>query len=78
MVNWLRMTKVELHYDLVRKLEDADAEAVSRIHGYFGVLKVKIANSLDKITVDYDATRLSRSDLEGALVSYGIPIRRTA
>jgi hypothetical protein len=78
MLNWHRMTKVELQYDLVRKLEDADAEAVARVHGYFGVLKVKIASSLDKITVDYDASRLSRRDLEGALVSYGVPIRRTA
>jgi hypothetical protein len=72
------MTKVELHYDLVRKLEDADADAVSRVHGFFGVLKVKIANSLDKITVDYDASRLSRQDLEGALLRYGVPIRRPA
>lgn len=72
------MTKVELQYDLVRKLDDADANAVSRVHGFFGVLKVKIANSLDKISVDYDASRLSRLDLEGVLVRYGIPIRRTA
>ena len=72
------MTKVELHFDLVRKMEDPDADAVSRVHGVFGVLRVKIANSLDRITVDYDASRLSRSDLEGALVSHGIPIRRTA
>jgi hypothetical protein len=59
-------------------LEDADAEAVSRVHGYFGVLRVKVANSLDKISVDYDATRLSRNDLENALLRYGIPIRRNA
>lgn len=72
------MTKVELHYDLVRKLEDADADAVARVHGYFGVLKVKIANTLDKISVDYDATRLSRNDLENALLRYGVPIRRNA
>jgi hypothetical protein len=71
------MTKVDLQFDLVRKLEDADAEAVGRVNGYFGVERVQIAKSLDKITVEYDASRLSRRDLEGALVRYGVPIRRT-
>lgn len=70
------MTKVELQYDLVRKLEDADAQAVASVHGYYGIQRVHIAPSLDRITVDYDASRLSRRDVEGALVRYGVPIRR--
>lgn len=70
------MTKVELKYDLVRKLEDADADAVARVHGFYGIQKVDIAPALDKINVSYDASRLSPRDVEGALVRYGVPIRR--
>lgn len=70
------MTKVELEYDLVRKLEDADADAVARVHGFYGIQKVNIAPSLEKINVAYDASRLSPRDVEGALVRYGVPIRR--
>jgi hypothetical protein len=72
------MTNVELQYDLVRKLEDADADAVARVHGYFGIQRVRVASSLDKITVDYDASRLSRLDVEAALLRYGVPIHRAA
>ena len=71
------MTNVELQYDLVRKLEDEDAAAVARVHGYFGIQRVRIANSLDKITVDFDASRLSRLDVEAALLRYGVPIHRS-
>ena len=70
------MTKVELKYDLVRKLEDADADAVDRVHAFYGIQKVDIAPALDKINVAYDASRLSPRDVEGALVRYGVPIRR--
>ena len=72
------MTKVELQYDLVRKLEDADADSVDRAHAVYGIERVQIGKSLDRITVDSDASRLSRPDVEGALVRCGVPIRRTA
>ncbi len=70
------MTKVELEYDLVRKLEDADTDAISNVHGFYGIQRVKIEPGLDKIHVAYDASRLSARDVEGALVRYGVPIRR--
>ena len=70
------MTKVELQYDLVRKLEDADAAAVADVHGFYGIQRVQIAPTLDRITVDYDASRLSEKDVESALVRYGVPIVR--
>ncbi len=70
------MTKVQLHYDLVRKLEDADSEALARIHSVYGMARVQAAPSLDRITVDYDASRLSPKDVENWLVRIGLPIRR--
>jgi copper chaperone CopZ len=70
------MTKVQLHYELERPLQDADAEAVANVHGYYGIMRVSIAPALDRITVDFDASRLSEKDVEAALIRYGVPIKR--
>ena len=72
------MTKVQLQLDLVRALTDADAEAVARAHSVYGIARVQIAPSLDRITVDYDASRLSEKDVEAALIRTGVPVRRKA
>jgi hypothetical protein len=32
---------------------------------------------MDRITVDYDASRLSEKDVESSLIRVGIPIQRT-
>ncbi len=72
------MTKIQLQYELVRPLEDADADAVSRAHSVYGIARVWIAPSLDRITVDYDASRLSEKDVEAALIRTGVPIKRQA
>jgi hypothetical protein len=72
------MTKVTLHYDLTRSLGDEDLENIARVHATYGMLRVQVAPSLDKITVDYDASRLMRKDVEAVLASHGIPIRAAA
>ena len=68
------MTKVQTSYDLLRKLDDDDATAIGDVHGCYGVEKIAIAPGLDHITVDYDASRLSPSDLDSMLVNHGVPI----
>ena len=68
------MTKVQHEYDLLRKIDDDDAEAIGNVYSYYGIQKIHIAPSLDHITVDYDATRLSPADLTNVLIRYGIPI----
>ncbi|MBZ5672617.1 MAG: hypothetical protein LAP61_00060 [Acidobacteriia bacterium] len=74
------MTKVTLHYDLERKLtEEEDYTRIAAIHSVYGMVRVQLAPSLDKITVDYDASRLMKKDVEAALGRYGIPLaQRTA
>jgi hypothetical protein len=37
--------------------------------------RVQLAPSLDKITVDYDASRLTRKDMEAVLARHDIPIQ---
>jgi hypothetical protein len=68
------MTKIQLDYDLLRKLDDDDSEAIGNLHSHYGIQKVRIAPSLDHISVDYDATRMSPSDLDNVLVRYGVPV----
>jgi len=70
------MTNVELHYSLLRPLNDLDAEGIAKAHGYYGIQRIRVAPSLDAVTVDYDASRLSELDVEAALIRYGVPIDR--
>jgi TRAP-type mannitol/chloroaromatic compound transport system substrate-binding protein len=44
----------------------------------YGIARVQIAPSLDQITVDYDASRLTRLDVEAALTRYGLPIQTSS
>ncbi len=71
------MTKVQLSYDLVRPLGDADLECIARVHGVYGIQRVRLkqpeANALD---VEYDASRLMPDDVDAALVRAGLPIVR--
>ena len=69
------MTKVTLHYDLSRKLDDADFESIARVNSHYGMARVQVAPAGDQITVDYDASRLMKKDVEAVLGQYGIPIR---
>lgn len=72
------MTKVTLHYDLTRPLVDEDFENIAAVHATYGMARVQVAPSLDKITVDYDASRLLKNDVEAVLARHGIPIQVTA
>lgn len=68
------MTKIQLDYDLLRKINDDDAEAIGNVHAFYGIQKVRISATLDHITVDYDASRLSPADVDCVLLRYGVPI----
>ncbi len=70
------MTKVQLEYDLERPLTDTDARGVSDVNSWYGIERVQLASSLDKLRVEYDASRLSEKDLEAVLVRFGLPIKR--
>jgi hypothetical protein len=72
------MTKVTLHYDLLRKLTEEDLPNVARVHSRYGIVRVQPTPSLEKLTVDYDASRMTKSDVEATLSRFGLPIRTTA
>ena len=70
------MTKVQLEYDLERPLTDIDAAGIANVHSWYGMQRVKLAPSLDKLQVEYDASRLTEKDVEAVLVRFGLPIKR--
>jgi hypothetical protein len=70
------VTKVEIHYDLVRPLTDADAGAFADVHSWYGMTRVRVTPDMKSIDAEYDASRLSEKDVEAVLVRFGIPIRR--
>ena len=72
------MTKVTLHYDLSRPLSDSDLENIARVHSVYGIVRAQVAPTLDKITVDYDASRLTKQDVEAVLARHDVPIRAAA
>jgi hypothetical protein len=70
------MTKVQLEYDLIRPLTDADASGLADVHSWYGIQRVQLAPSLDKLLVEYDASRLSEKDVEAVLFRFKLPIQR--
>lgn len=68
------MTKIELHYDLSRPVDEHMMEQISAVHSVYGILRVALGQGLDKLTVEYDATRLSPRDVETVLRKAGLPI----
>jgi hypothetical protein len=71
------MTKVTLHYALTRPLTDEDFDNIANVHSTYGMARTQVSPSLDKIVVDYDASRLMKTDVEAVLMRHGIPIRAT-
>ena len=69
------MTKVTLRYDLTRSLEEEDLENIARVHGTYGMARVQLGPGQDQITVDYDASRLLKNDVEAVLTGHFLPIR---
>ena len=69
------MTKVTLRYDLARPLGEDDLENMARVHATYGMARVHPGPGQDQITVDYDASRLMKKDVEAVLARYAIPIR---
>jgi hypothetical protein len=69
------MTKVQTVFELTRPLDDAAMEAISRATGIYGIHYVRLAPTLDRVTVEYDASRLLPEHVPASLVRAGVPVR---
>ena len=66
-----------LRYRLLRPLDETLMQSIAA-HGIYGFYSVKLAPSLDEITVEYDASRLTPEQVEAALHRAGIPAVKEA
>jgi hypothetical protein len=69
-----QVTKVTLHYNLLRPLTGEDFDNIASVHGTYGLGRVQPSPALDALTVDYDASRLSKLDVQAVLHRFGLPI----
>lgn len=68
------MTKIQVRFRLARRLDDAMMERLARAYAIYGIQSIQVAPSLDGLTVEFDATRLLRAEVEAALAGAGIPV----
>ncbi|HLK62223.1 MAG TPA: hypothetical protein VKU19_02200 [Bryobacteraceae bacterium] len=68
------MTKVQVHFRLQKPLDEVMLSGIADAYAIYGIQKVKVAPSLDSLTVEYDATRLRPAEVESALAGAGIPV----
>ena len=68
------MTRVQIRFRLQKPLDDGMLGRISKAHAIYGILKVKLAPSLDRMVVEYDASRLRPAEVESALAAAGIPV----
>lgn len=66
------MTKVQIRFRLQKPLDEPALAAIATVHARYGIQNIRVADSLDALTVEYDATRLRPAEVEAALASVGI------
>lgn len=71
------MTRVELQYDLVKPLGDAEYERLSRLLSVYGVMSFKLRPDMSGMMVEYDATRLNPDGVDRVLHSNGFAVKRS-
>ena len=66
------MTRVQIHFRLRQKLDDATLSKLSNASSVYGIQRMQVDQELDRLMVEYDATRLKPADVEATLAAAGI------
>lgn len=69
------MTKVQMNFELTQAIDEKTMDAISKATSIYGIHRLKLTPNMDKITVEYDASRLLPAQVSGALFQSGIPVR---
>ncbi len=69
------MTRVQIHFQLEKPLDDLLLQRLSDTTVLYGIQKLKLAPQMDRLMVEYDATRLRPKEVELALAGAGIPVK---
>jgi hypothetical protein len=68
------MTKIQIPFTLSAPLDEQAMTRIANVYSTYGILGIKAAPGDEKLTVEYDATRLSPRDVERCLASAGVPL----
>ena len=69
------MTKLQRTYRLTKPLTDELLQRISDAHGIYGFQKIQVVQpEMNKLLVEWDATRFSVAKMERALEGVGLPI----
>jgi len=71
------MTKVQLPFALAAPLDEATMNQLPAVYEIYGILRINVEPGGQKLTVEYDATRLTPKDVEAVLAKAGVPLVRT-
>jgi hypothetical protein len=70
------MTKVDVTYSLSGVVDAVLLDRIDRAHGIYGLQALRLSPALDVLHVEYDASRLKPEDVDHALHSAGLAVRR--
>ena len=68
------MTKIQVHFDLARPLDEVLMENIAKANAVYGIERIAVAPSLAALTVEYDATRMNFSEVASVLLRAGVPV----
>jgi hypothetical protein len=68
------VTKILVHFGLERPLDEAMLAAIREAQALYGIDRISLAKTMDKLSVEYDATRFSPGDVEATLRKHGLPV----
>lgn len=68
------MTKVEIHYELQRALDERLMDRIAEAHGIYGIFRVTLVEGSKEMVVSYDASRLTPAQVTAALQRAGLPV----
>ena len=72
------MTKIQLQYHLTHPLDEKLLESISRANSVYGIERITLTPAMDKLLVEYDATRMNPSEVQSVLLRSGIPVDHRA
>ena len=64
-----------MRFRLQKPLDEAALAGIAAAHARYGIQKIGVADSLDALMVEYDATRLRPAEVEAALAGAGIAVQ---
>ena len=63
-----------MHFRIEKPLDEAAMARLADAHALYGIQRVKLAPALDRLMVEYDATRLRPAEVEAALAGAGVAV----